>query len=268
MKRDSLRLYLRYLDISLRSQMQYRTSFAFQTFGHFLITGLEFLAIAAVFQRFGQINGWTLQQMGLFYGIISVAFAIAEAVPRGFDVFPNLIKSGDFDRILLRPRSEAFQILGQQFQLMRIGRFTQGLFVLIWAAQRLEVHWAPANIALLLFAILGGACLFSGLFVLQAALCFWTIESLEIVNCTTYGGVEAAQYPITVYRPWFRAIFTFVIPLATINYFPAHAILGLPEALGSTRLLQWISPVAGVIFLVVSLRVWRIGVRHYTSTGS
>src|SRR5262245_32519603 len=268
MKRDSLRLYLRYLDISLRSQMQYRASFAFQAFGHFLITGLEFVAIAAVFQRFGQINGWTLEQMGLFYGNISVAFAIAEAVPRGFDVFPNLIKNGEFDRILLRPRSEAFQILGQGFQLMRVGRFTQGLVVLIWAAQRLEVNWVTANIALLLFAILGGACLFSGLFVLQAALCFWTTESLEIVNCTTYGGVEAAQFPITVYRPWFRAIFTFVIPLATINYFPAHAILGLPEALGSTRLLQWISPLAGVMFLFVSLRVWRIGVRHYTSTGS
>ena len=268
MKRDSLHLYLRYLDISLRSQMQYRTSFAFQALGHFLVTFLEFLAIAAVFQRFGQINGWTLEQMGLFYGIISVAFAIAEAVPRGFDVFPTLIRNGDFDRILLRPRSEAFQILGQQFQLMRIGRFTQGLVVLIWASQRLEVDWLPTNIVLLVFAILGGACLFSGLFVLQAALCFWTTESLEIVNCTTYGGVEAAQFPITIYRSWFRAIFTFLIPLATINYFPSHAILGLPEALGSTRFMQWISPAAGVIFLFASLRVWRIGVRHYTSTGS
>jgi ABC-2 type transport system permease protein len=268
MKRGSLHLYLRYLDISLRSQMQYRTSFVFQALGHFMITGLEFVAIAAMFQRFGQINSWTLEQMGLFYGIISVAFAIAEAVPRGFDIFPSLIKNGDFDRILLRPRSEAFQILGQGFQLMRIGRFTQGLFVLVWAAQRLDMSWVPSNIALLLFAILGGTCLFSGLFVLQAALCFWTTESLEIVNCTTYGGVEAAQFPITIYRPWFRAIFTFVIPLATINYFPAHAILDLPETLGSTRLMQWISPLAGVIFLFVSLRLWRFGVRHYTSTGS
>ena len=110
MKRDSLRLYLRYLDISLRSQMQYRTSFAFQVLGHFLVTFLEFLAIAAVFQRFGQINGWTLEQMGLFYGIISVAFAIAEAVPRGFDMFPTLIKNGDFDRIPAA-EVEAFQIL-------------------------------------------------------------------------------------------------------------------------------------------------------------
>src|SRR5262245_48333730 len=145
MRRDSLRLYFRYLGISLRSQMQYRVSFAFQSFAHFLITGLEFVGIAAVFLRFGQINGWTLEQMGLFYGIISVAFAIAEGVPRGFDVFPNLIKAGDFDRILLRPRSAAFQILGQGFQLMRIGRFSQGMIVLIWASQRLDLTWTFAS---------------------------------------------------------------------------------------------------------------------------
>jgi ABC-2 type transport system permease protein len=99
-------------------------------------------------------------------------------------------------------------------------------------------------------------------------LCFWTTESIEIVNCTTYGGVEAAQFPLTIYRPWFRAVFTFVIPLATINYFPAHALLNLDDVLGSPRWLQWLSPLAGVLFLWICIRFWNFGVRHYTSTGS
>ena len=117
-------------------------------------------------------------------------------------------------------------------------------------------------------AIGGGACLFSGLFIFQATLCFWTTESIEIVNCTTYGGVEAAQFPLTIYRPWFRAIFTFVIPLATINYFPAQVLLNLDDALGSTRLIQWLSPLAGVLFLWICLRFWNFGVKHYRSTGN
>src|SRR5206468_10906414 len=121
----TLQLYWSYVNVSFRSQMQYRASFVLRSLGHFLVTGLEFLGFVALFQRFGQIQGWTLPQMGLFYGIISVAFAIAEAVPRGFDIFGRLIKAGDFDRILLRPRSAAFQVLAQEFQLMRIGRLTQ-----------------------------------------------------------------------------------------------------------------------------------------------
>ena len=265
---DSLRLYRRYLGVSLRSQMQYRASFLMRSFGHFLVTGSEFLGFVALFQRFGQINGWTLPQMGLFYGIISLSFAITEAGQRGFDIFPNLIKSGDFDRILLRPRSPAFQVLGQEFQLMRVGRFTQALIVLVWSANRLNVTWTAANLTLLAAAVAGGVCVFSGLFVFQATICFWTTESLEIINCATYGGVETAQFPVTIYRPWFRAIFTFVIPLATINYFPIHGLLNLTDPLGSTRWIQWISPLAGVVFLLLCLQFWRFGIKRYSSTGS
>jgi len=248
--------------------MQYRVSFLMHAVGHFIITGLEFLGFVALFQRFGQIRGWTLPQMGLFYGIISVAFAIAEAVPRGFDIFGRLIKAGDFDRILLRPRAPAFQVLGQEFQLFRVGRLAQGLSVLIWSSWQLDVAWTLPHLILLVCAIAGGSCLFAGLFVLQATLCFWTVESIEIINCTTYGGVEAAQFPLTIYRPWFRMIFTFVIPLATINYYPAHVLLNIDDVLGSTRIVQWISPIVGILFLWVCVRFWKFGLRQYTSTGS
>src|SRR4051812_20785363 len=107
-------LYFHYLSLSTRSQLQYRASFLLRTFANFLITSLEFLGLAALFQRFGQIRGWTLPQMAFFYGIISIAFALAEAVPRGFDLFAATVKSGDFDRLLLRPRSLAFQIVSQE----------------------------------------------------------------------------------------------------------------------------------------------------------
>src|SRR5437868_5632169 len=116
--------------------------------------------------------------MGLFYAIISLAFAITEAGQRGFDIFPSLIKSGDFDRILLRPRPPAFQVLGQEFQLMRVGRFTQALLVLAWSAGKLNISWTAAHLILLVAAVAGGVCVFSGLFILQATLCFWTTESL------------------------------------------------------------------------------------------
>jgi ABC-2 type transport system permease protein len=265
---DDIRLYLRYVDFSLRSQMEYRGSFLMQAFSHFAVTGLEFLGLAALFQRFGQIQGWTLPQIGLFYGIISVSFAIVEGVARGFDIFSRYVNTGDFDRILLRPRSTALQVLGRELQLMRAGRLFQGMIVLTWSALILDIQWTAGSIVLLFWAIAGGVCVFGGLFILQATMCFWTTESLEIVNCTTYGGVDAAQFPLTIYRPWFRAFFTFVIPLAAINYFPAHAILNRADPLGSPLWFQWISPVIGVIFLMACLKFWRFGVKRYTSTGS
>jgi len=265
---NAVRLYVRYLGISLRAQMQYRASFLMGTVSHFLGTGIGFLALWALFDRFGSIKGWRLPEVALFYGITNVAFSLAEGTARGFDVFAGMVRSGDFDRYLLRPRSTALQLAGQELQLRRLGRFSQALIVLLWAAWTLGVVWSLPRIALTVATVIGSACLFYGLLVLQATMCFWTTESLEIVNCVTYGGTETAQYPLNIYRRGFRRFFTFVIPLACTNYFPVVAILGKADPLGTPAWLQWGSPLVGLIFLVISLRIWRIGVRHYRSTGS
>ena len=151
---------------------------------------------------------------------------------------------------------------------MRVGRFAQGLGVLLWGASRVGVDWSFANTALILLAVLGGACLFYGLFILQATLAFWTIESLEVMNTMTYGGTETGQYPLTVYRPWLRRFFTFVVPLACMNYLPVNAVLGRPDPFGMPVLVQWLAPLAGVVFLLAALQLWKLGVRHYRSTGS
>ncbi len=206
--------------------------------------------------------------MAVLYGMVHMAFALAEAAVRAFDTFDRQVKNGTFDRVLLRPRSAAFQVAASEFQLMRIGRFSQGLFVLIYGCIAANVAWTPARAVLLVAAILGGACIFAGLFIMQATLAFWTTESLEIVNTVTYGGVETAQFPLSIYRPAFRRFFTFVIPLAAVNYLPAHGLLGIADVIGSPAWLHWLSPLAGPVFLLLSLLVWRIGVRHYCSTGS
>ncbi len=265
---DSVRLYARYLGISLRAQMQYRASFLTAVATRFLQTAVEFLAVLALFDRFGALRGWALAEVALLYGMINVAFAIAEGFGRGFDTFDRMVKTGEFDRILLRPRHTALQVAGVELQLLRLGRLLQGLLVLSWASLALDIAWTPPRIALLFVAVAGGACLFVGLFILQATLAFWTTETLEIANTVTYGGVETAQYPLAIYRPWFRTIFIYLVPLGAVSYFPAMAILGKADPLGSSTLFQWLAPLIGVAFLLAALRVWHVGVRHYRSTGS
>jgi ABC-2 type transport system permease protein len=265
---ESARLYARYLGVSVRGQLQYRASTAMLALGHLLITAIEFAAIWALFDRFGGLLGWSLPQVALLYGMANTAMALAEAFARGFDTFANLVKSGDFDRLLLRPRLTAFQVAAREVQLMRVGRLLQGLVVLGWAVQTLDVAWTGPKALLLVSAIAGGACLFSGLFVLQGTLAFWTIESLEIVNTVTYGGVETAQYPLVIYAHWFRRFFTYVVPLACLNYFPSLAITGMRDPLDTPAWVSWASPGVGLLFLLVTLQIWKLGERHYTSTGS
>lgn len=264
----NLKLYARYLGISIRSQMEYRGSFIMQLLGHFLVTGIEFIGIWALFQRFDSIRGWSFYEIAVFYGMISIAFAINDSLTRGFDIIGRLIRMGEFDRYLLRPRSTVLQLLGYEFTLRRFGRFSQGLLVLWIGTNHLQVTWTPGKIGMMLWAITGASCLFIGLIIIQATIAFWTTESLEIMNTLTYGGIETAQFPMTIYLPWFRKFFTFVVPLACVNYFPVLIILEKPDPLGSPTLFQFLSPVTGVLFLLLSFLFWKFGLHHYASTGS
>jgi len=266
---NALALYGRLVSQSVRSQLQYRLSFLLMMLGHFITSGVEALGLWALFDRFGMLGQWSLAEVAFLYGMVNVAFPISEAMARGFDIFGrDFVKTGDFDRLLLRPRSTVLQLAGHDFQLQRLGRLLQGLIVLIWAIWALQIEWNVARALLLVFTVLSAVVFFYALFIFQATLSFWTIESLEIMNTLTYGGVETASYPLAIYQPGFRRFFTFVVPLGCISYFPAVAILGVEDPLGTSRIFQYLAPLAGYGFFLASLIAWRFGIRHYTSTGS
>jgi ABC-2 type transport system permease protein len=266
---DTLRLLFRYLRASLSAQAQYPGTTALLTFGAFAVNFIEIFGIAALFSRFGHVRGWGFGEVALFYGLVSISFGISDFLTRGFDVLgTEFIRTGNFDRVLLRPRSLAVQLIGYDFRLRTLGRIIQGLVIIAIATQALHFHWTPAAVALAAWAIVGGVALFSGLLVLQGTLSFWTVEGLEVANVLTYGGVQAAQFPLSLYAPWFRGFLTFVVPLACVAYFPVVALLGRHDPLGAPDWFLPLSPIFGVVFLAVSFWAWGFGVRRYTSTGS
>jgi ABC-2 type transport system permease protein len=239
------------------------------SFGQFLATVIEFLGVWAMFRRFGHIGGWSLGDVALFYGLVSVTFAIGDTITRGFDVFGSVfVRTGAFDRLLLRPRSLTLQLMGYELRLTRVGRLAQGVGVFAWGAAATHFAVTPAALAILAFAVVGGTALFAGLFVMQATLAFWTVESLEAVNVFTYGGEAAAEYPMSVYAGWFRNFLTFVVPIGCVTYLPMLAAMGRSDPLGAPTWVLPLAPAAGFAFLALALFIWRFGVRHYTSTGS
>jgi ABC-2 type transport system permease protein len=260
-----LKLFVKYLLILFKSQMQYRTSFWLLTFGQFFIPFSVFAGLYFMFERFGQIKGWDFFEVALIFGIIHMAFAVSECLARGFDMFSSLVVSGDFDRLLVRPRSTVLQVLGSKFEFTRFGRLLQSSLVLGWAISNINVEWTTMKVVTLTFMIVSGVFIFTGIFILMATMCFWTIQGLEIANIFTDGGREMAQYPLNIYQKWVTRFFTYVIPFGCVNYLPLMYLLGRTEG---NSALYMLTPLAGLLFIVPCLLVWKFGVRHYRSTGS
>jgi ABC-2 type transport system permease protein len=245
--------------------MQYRTSFWLLSLGQFFIPFTVFAGLYFLFERFGQIKGWQFFEVALCFAVIHLAFSLSECFARGFDNFSTLVVKGEFDRILVRPRSTFVQVLGSKFEFTRFGRLVQSSLVLVWALANLTIDWSPIKVFTLLFMVISGVFIFTGIYMLAATMCFWTVQGLEIANIFTDGGREMAQYPLNIYEKWVTRFFTYIIPFGAVNYLPLMFLLGKTEG---NELLYLLTPVAGSLFILPCFFIWQFGVRHYRSTGS
>ena len=260
-----MKLYFRYMSILLKSQMEYRTSFILLSIGQFFVPFLVFVSIFFLFQRFPNIGGWSLYEVALCYSVTHMAFSLSECFARGFDSFSSIIVNGDFDRILVRPRGTILQVLGSKFEFTRIGRLAQSIIVLVFSLTNIDTTWNIYKIITLMLMITSGILIFTGIYMLGATLCFWTIEGLEVINIFTDGGREMAQYPLSIYKDWVRKFFTFVIPFGTVNYLPLMYILDKVEG---NKIIYMFTPLLGTLFIIPCVLIWNFGVKHYKSTGS
>ena len=96
-----MKLYFRYILILLKSQMQYRVSFWLLSAGQFFVPLSVFAGLYFLFERFGNIKGWSFFEVALCFSVVHMAFSISECFARGFDSFSSLVSSGEFDRVLM-----------------------------------------------------------------------------------------------------------------------------------------------------------------------
>lgn len=261
--RRKIRLYRQYVSIVVRGMMQYKASFLLDSLGQFLVSFSVFLGIYFMFRRFHQVRGYSYSEVLLCYAIVLMEFSLAEMWARGFDTFSGLVRSGEFDRVLVRPQGEILQVLGSRFELTRLGRMSQAVVMLVYAFCTAEIHWTVGRVCTFLFMLVGGTAVFSGLFLIYAALCFFTLEGLEFMNVLTDGAREYGKYPLDVYGKRVLQFATVLVPYALIQYYPLQYILGR-----TANPIYIFLPLAAVLFLLPCYGLWRYGVRHYKSSGS
>lgn len=263
MKCSNSRLYLHYISIIVRSNMQYKTSMALMIMGQLLVSFSTFLGIYFMFRRFDSVKGYSYSEVLLCFAIVLLQFSLAEMFVRGFDAFAGVVRLGEFDRILVRPRNEILQVLGSRFEITRIGRMAQALIIFGYAVGTCGVDWCFGRIITVCFMLIGGFAVFSGLFVIYASFCFFTLEGLEFMNVFTDGGREYGKYPIDVYGKRMMQFATIVIPYTLIQYYPLQYLLGRTDSVIFVFL-----PLIAILFLVPCLLFWRYGVSRYKSSGS
>lgn len=257
------KLYLKYLSIQFKSELEYKKAFIISLIGQLLSSLFSLIGIYFLFDKFGNIRGFEFEHILICYSISFLGFSLAECFFRGFDEFDKMLSNGKFDVMMLKPRSLIFQVIGNKVEFKKISRIALASAVGIIVLVKNPYLLAFDKIITILLMLIGTIVIYGGLFLVKAAVCFYTTQSLEIMNIFTDGARDLTQYPLSIYKKFILDFFTYVIPLALVNLYPLLYIIGR-----SDNKLYIAAPLMSIIFLIPCYTFWKIGLKRYKSTGS
>jgi ABC-2 type transport system permease protein len=259
-----VRIYLRLQVAHLLARLEYEADFWLGLVGAFLtqFAGVAFAWV--LFQQVPTLHGWTLEEVACLYALVLIPRGLVELFCDGSWQLRQLVNSGQFDRLLVRPLPPVLQLMAQASSIHGLGSVLLGAFILFEALSRLGLSLDAARLMLLMGTIAGAATMIAALNLLTNSVAFWELHLSGSFPALALNLAELAKYPMTLYGRFLRLFLTAALPLAFISYYPALILLRkeAPDAW-----LGWCSPVAGPLFAGVAALFWRAGLRRYQGAG-
>ena len=256
-------LYQHFLIQRFKILMEYRANFFIGAASTVVLQAAGLLTIWVVMRQIPDLNGWRYDEVLLIYGLLTLAKSLNHMFADNlWTIGWNYVRSGDFDRFLVRPIDPLFHLLADRFCHDGIGNFLVGAALVAKSSIALGIVWTPQHLLYLAIAVLSGGAIFIALNLITATSAFWIIESIPVTQII-FNTHEFAKYPLTIYHRSIGLLMTWLIPYGFASFYPANYLLGR-----DVGLLAWIGPAMALALLFLSYRVWLIGLRHYSGTGS
>lgn len=257
-------MYRKFLRMNLKSSFEYRLNTFFNMLSMLAVSVGELLSIYLLFKKFNSIGSWGFYEVAFMFGMITTTFSLAECFGRGFDTFPDLIKSGTLDRLLIRPVGLKLQVFCSKMDFTRLTRVLMGSVVIAIALPKMHIHWTFLKVLVLLAMFVCGVVVFLGTIIIGAGISIYSVENLEFVNIITNGSKEISFYPLDVYSKWLTKIFTYILPVSCFNYLPVTYLLQG----NAVSPIYAIAPFLGCLFIIPCVMFFDFSIKKYQGAGS
>ena len=257
-------IYLALWRNSVVREMSFKSNFLLWIVVEFLWFGLQLGFIGVIYLHTDHIATWSKWQVVMLVGAshfiqqIFQAFFLTNCVQ-----LSDLIRTGRLDFMLLLPMNTRFLISLRQVDLGGFVNAASALGVMGYAARQLHLVPGAAQVVGFLMLCAAGILIHYSLMFLLASVAFWTVRAQGIV-WGYYSLFTIARQPDAAYQGFFRAFFTFAIPMLLVANVPVKLLL---NNLGAPREMLWLLGM-GVVCFVVSELFWRFSMRHYASASA
>jgi ABC-2 type transport system permease protein len=257
-------LYWLFVKNRIKILLEYRVNFLIGATSTIFMQAAGLLAVWVVMNQIPNLDGWSLPEILLIFGLITLAKSINHMFADNlWTLGRDYVRTGTFDRFLVRPVNPLFHLLADRFCHDGIGNFLVGLALVLVAAPQLGIVWDVPAIAYLALMVISGGFIFIALNLITSVSGFWLMDSVPVTR-VIFEMHEFAKYPLTIYPRAIGALLTLLIPYGFASFYPASYLLGRNVA----PALAWGAPLVAVFLLSIAMGVWRFGLKHYSSTGT
>jgi ABC-2 type transport system permease protein len=173
------------------------------------------------------------------------------------------IQQGTFLKYCFRPLNMMFYYMSEIFDLKGLTQLALGIALLIYASIQLGIHWTLLKLILLAVTLFSAALVLIAIVVLSSCAAFWVVNSFPVLNLA-WKLREFSPYPMSIFDGAFRFVFTFLLPIGFVAFYPSQLFLR-PQDVSP---LVYFSPFVGIGLFALTYWVWTLGVNHYSGTGS
>ena len=259
-----LKIYGRVASQYLKGRMQFRADFMCDMVGMIFVNLFGIATFWVVFQNITELGGWNFNEMLFLYGFALMAMSPQQTLLDHAWVLCESVVTGDFIKYCFRPVNVLFYYMSETVDVKGFSQYILGLVILIVSWKRLMIAVSVLNILMFLVFGVGAVLICMALIILSSTFGFMGGGTNAAVFLASdlkgYG-----QYPLTIFNKVFKIIFTFVIPIGFIAYYPASYFLGNE---GGSEVLTYLSPLIGLLFFLLSCKIWEHFAERYAGTGS
>ena len=254
MKNDTLSMFFYYSRVTIKSWFQYKVDAILRSFAVFVREATGIIVIYFTLLKFGNINGWSIQEMFFLFSLLFITYGILIIFFTGLRDFGYTIRDGNFDRIILRPRGLLFQIIAINSDwFAAIGHGGLGIALFIISANKVGIVWSMATIIYYISAVIGGVLIQGAIFLFFASLSFYLIKTDNIKEMLYWNMRKFAGYPLSIFHKVIQSILMYIVPFAFVNYFPAQYLLRKQDMAEYPQIYMYIAPVIGIALFVISI---------------
>jgi ABC-2 type transport system permease protein len=249
---------------SVVREMSFKSNFLLWIVVELLWFGLQLGFIGVIYLHTDHIASWSKWQVILLVGASHFIQQIFQAFfLTNCTQLSELVRTGRLDFMLLLPMNTRFLISLRQVDLGGFVNAGSAVAVIGYAARQLHLAPTVGQVVGFLLLCAAGILIHYSLMFLLASVAFWTVRAQGIV-WGYYSMFNIARYPDAAFQGFFRAFFTFAIPMLLVVNVPVKLLLNRLDSPREMLLLLGI----GVLCFVASELFWRFSMRHYTSASA